>query len=264
MSSSASPTQQWDICPPPPPPPSSSPDRELKHEQSPPEKIDILHIFRCRWYLSRANLLLNIISAQKAEDGNISWVEFTPQYHSHLVNCAIALVPHPVHMVEKALYVYALELLNGKGNLAFFDLQAGDCKGNNTKKHLEAAKGAKLTTHEHQCEACGQKLVPRETARMHKCPNSKVVCIGWDAAPGEASQARPEAGLDTPPAPLTTYVRTAPSNSSVRTAVTGGLQIRDAEGFRIQAIENGYRRHVTLQWQADALVATGEWTLGWS
>jgi hypothetical protein len=68
------------------------------------------------------------------EDGNISWVEFAPQYHSHLVKCAIALVPHPVFMVKKVMFVYILELLNGKGNSAYFDLQAGGRKANNAQK----------------------------------------------------------------------------------------------------------------------------------
>src|ERR1700758_2107788 len=58
--------------------------------------FDILNIFRRRWFLSRDHLLTNVISAQKDESGNISWAEFTPPYHSHLVKCAVALVPHPV------------------------------------------------------------------------------------------------------------------------------------------------------------------------
>ncbi|KAI0247490.1 hypothetical protein BJV78DRAFT_1285481 [Lactifluus subvellereus] len=46
---------------------------------------DILNIFRRRWFLSRDKLVANVISAQKAEDGKFSWVEFEPAYHSHLV-----------------------------------------------------------------------------------------------------------------------------------------------------------------------------------
>src|SRR6266702_6730179 len=42
--------------------------------------FDILNIFCCSWFLSRANLLVNTISAQMAEDGKISWVEFTPPF----------------------------------------------------------------------------------------------------------------------------------------------------------------------------------------
>jgi hypothetical protein len=47
--------------------------------------FDVLNIFRRRWFLSRTALLTHVISAQKAEDGNISWVEFDPPFHSHLV-----------------------------------------------------------------------------------------------------------------------------------------------------------------------------------
>ena len=136
--------------------------------------FDILNIFRCRWFLSRANLLASVISAQKAEDGNISWVEFTPQFHSHLVKCAVALVPClcPVPKAKRVMFVFILELLNGEGHTAFFKLQKGGRKANNAqkeKRHLarkrsqaakqererEAAKAAKLPPHECQCEACG-------------------------------------------------------------------------------------------------------------
>ena len=55
----------------------------------------------CHWFLSRTNLLNNIYSAQKDEDGNILWVEFTPQYHSHLVKCAVALCTLPCSHSEK-------------------------------------------------------------------------------------------------------------------------------------------------------------------
>ena len=96
--------------------------------------FDILNIFRRRWFLSRPHLLTQVISAQKAEDGNISWAEFSPPYHSHLVKCAIALVPHPVPKVKKVMFVYILELLNGDGHEAFFDLKKGGRKANNAQK----------------------------------------------------------------------------------------------------------------------------------
>jgi hypothetical protein len=67
----------------------------------------------------------NAISAQKAEDRKIFWVEFTPQFHAHLVKCAVALVPRPLHKVKKVMFGYILELLNGKGPQAFFDLTTG-------------------------------------------------------------------------------------------------------------------------------------------
>ncbi|KAF8500130.1 hypothetical protein F5888DRAFT_1632940 [Russula emetica] len=96
--------------------------------------FDILNILRRRWFLSWSHLLANVISAQKAEDGNISWVEFTPQFHSHLVKCAVALVPHPVYKVKKVMFGFILELLNGEGHMAFFELQKGGRKANNAQK----------------------------------------------------------------------------------------------------------------------------------
>ena len=98
--------------------------------------FDILNIFCHHWFLSRANLLASVISAQKAEDGNIFWVEFTPQFHSHLVKCAIALVPClcPVPKAKRVMFVFILELLNGEGHMAFFEPQKGGCKANNAQK----------------------------------------------------------------------------------------------------------------------------------
>ena len=78
--------------------------------------------------------MANVISSQKDEDGNISWVEFTPQYHSHLVKCAVVLVPHPVLKVKKVMFAYILKLLNGTGHMAFFELQKGGRKANNAQK----------------------------------------------------------------------------------------------------------------------------------
>ena len=82
--------------------------------------FDVLNIFCHRWFLSRTALLAQVISAQKAEDSNISWVEFSPPFHSHLVKCAVALVPRlgcPVPMVKRVMFVFILELLNWEGHL---------------------------------------------------------------------------------------------------------------------------------------------------
>jgi hypothetical protein len=85
------------ITPPPPPSPPPKPTGGARTRKSPPEDaelsvFDILNLFRRCWFLSWANLTANAVSAQKAEDGKLSWVEFTPHFHSHLVKCAVALV----------------------------------------------------------------------------------------------------------------------------------------------------------------------------
>jgi predicted RNA-binding Zn-ribbon protein involved in translation (DUF1610 family) len=262
--------------------------------------FDIQNIFRRRWFLSRAHLLTNVISAQKDEDGNISWVEFTPQYHSHLVKCAVALVPHPVLKVKKVMFVYILELLNEGGHEAFFNLKSGGRKANNAQKEKrrlarkrsraskrererEAAKVAKLPTRQRQCMTCGRKFESRKTAKKHKCPKAKVERVRLEAAGGEASQARPPAKLNKPPATITPHAPTTtrmapvkarpPPNSNVTPSVTGGLKIWDegdpevpgTRGFRLQRIVGGSDRMTTpARENADTLVATGNWQLGWS
>ncbi|KAH9959891.1 hypothetical protein BGW80DRAFT_1464548 [Lactifluus volemus] len=87
--------------------------------------FDCHNIFCCRWFLSWDHLVANVISAQKAEDRKIFWVEFTPQFHAHLVKCAVALVPCPLNKVKKVMFEFILELLNGEGPQAFFDLTKG-------------------------------------------------------------------------------------------------------------------------------------------
>ena len=252
----------------------------VKLKRSPPGKVelsvfDILNIFRRRWFLSRAHLLANAISAQKAEDGNISWVEFTPQYHSHLVKCAVALVPHPVLTVKKVMFVYILELLNGKGNLAFFDLHLGGRKANNAqkeKRHLarkrscaskrererEAAKVAKLPTRERQCVACGRKFASRKTSKRHKCPNSKVARAPREAAVVQALPAMPMAPVVMPPALSTSHAPTAPSNSNSSPVVTGGSQDHLSHGFgTYRNLQTGAIRSPANNWQRQQIEATG-------
>ena len=185
--------------------------------------------------------MTNVISAQKAEDGNFSWVEFAPPYHSHLVKCTVALVPHPVHVVKRVMFVYILELLNGEGHTAFFNLQKGGRKANNAQKEKrrlawkrrhaakrerdrEVAKAAKLPSVERQCEACGRKFTSHKTSSKHKCTKSKGESMRKEAAAVPATQVAPKARLIKPVATITPHAPPAPSHSSPPPAVTEGLQ----------------------------------------
>jgi hypothetical protein len=96
------------------------------HENSDLSIFDILSLFHHCWFLSVDSLRAQALLAQKAEDGNIIWVKFTPQFHSHLVKSAVALAPWPIQKVKKVLFVYTLELLNGVSPQAFFNLTKGD------------------------------------------------------------------------------------------------------------------------------------------
>ncbi|KAF8266162.1 hypothetical protein EI94DRAFT_1733714, partial [Lactarius quietus] len=179
--------------------------------------FDVLNIFHHRWFLSRTALLDHTISAQKAKDGNISWVEFSPPFHSHLVKCAVALVlihACPVPMAKWVTFVFILEMLNQEGHQTFFELRKGGRKANNAQKEKcrlarkrSSAKVAQLPPHEQQCLGCGRKFNSHKTAKKHKCSKSKVVRTK-EAAVGEASShpvppTKPNklAAPITPPAP---------------------------------------------------------------
>ena len=66
------------------------------------------------------------------------------------------------------------------------------------REAAKAAKAAKLPMRQRQCKACGRKFKSCKTAKKHKCPKSKVVCVAKEAATGQASQATPRARSDTP------------------------------------------------------------------
>jgi hypothetical protein len=96
--------------------------------------FNIINTFRCHWFISADHLRTQDLSAQKAEDGSIFWVEFTPQYHTHLVKWAIVLVPQLIQKVKKVMFIYILELLNLEGHQAFFDLSKGKKQATATQK----------------------------------------------------------------------------------------------------------------------------------
>ena len=66
-----------------------------------PGVFDILNTFWQQWSSFRSHLLANTLSAHKAEDRLIFWVEFAPPFRSLLVKCALTPVPHPVPRVKK-------------------------------------------------------------------------------------------------------------------------------------------------------------------
>jgi hypothetical protein len=87
--------------------------------------FDILNTFQHHWFLSVEHLRAQALLAQKPKNGKKNWVEFAPQFHAHLVKCAVALVLQPISKVKKVMFVYILELLNKEGPQAFFNLTKG-------------------------------------------------------------------------------------------------------------------------------------------
>ena len=77
--------------------------------------FDVLNIFRARWYINRPHILSLALFAQKAGEGNeVTWVEFSPQSHSHLVKQALALAPpsYPLALVKRVMFTFLLEVVN--------------------------------------------------------------------------------------------------------------------------------------------------------
>jgi hypothetical protein len=79
--------------------------------------FDILNTFCARWFLNRDHLTANILSAQKDDSGHFTWVNFSPPFHTHLVQCMHALLPPlcPVAKGKKVMFVFILEILNSEG-----------------------------------------------------------------------------------------------------------------------------------------------------
>jgi hypothetical protein len=124
-----------------------------------------------------------VLSAQKAEDGKFFWVEFTPQFHAHLVKCAVALVPHPLQKVKQVMFVYLLELLNGEGPQSFFNLTKGQRIATQAQKdkwqlawkrnhasrweHQKVTEEAEEGLPQQQCKVCGQKFASCKAVKRH-------------------------------------------------------------------------------------------------
>ena len=112
------PNKKMKLTPPSPPIPSADrPPPSGVEEADAPSIFDVLNIFRRRWFLNRDHLIANILSAQKDERGKISWVDFQPPFHTHLVRRALALLPAlcPVAKGKRCMFVFVLEVLDGDG-----------------------------------------------------------------------------------------------------------------------------------------------------
>ena len=77
--------------------------------------FNVLNIFCARWFVNHAHILSLALFAQKAGKGNkVSWVEFSPQSHSHLVKQALTLAPpsYPLTLVKQVMFSFILEVVN--------------------------------------------------------------------------------------------------------------------------------------------------------
>ena len=55
--------------------------------------FEVLNIFHRRWFLNRDHLISKVLSAQKDNRRNVTWVDFDPIFHTSLVWRALTLLP---------------------------------------------------------------------------------------------------------------------------------------------------------------------------
>ena len=111
-------TERAALQPPPqtsaPPPLVRAPVVHLKADG--PSVFEVLNIFRRNWFLNRDHLIAKVLSAQKDDRSNYTWVEFDPLFHTSLIRRALALLPPlcPVARGKRVMFVFLLEVLSGK------------------------------------------------------------------------------------------------------------------------------------------------------
>ena len=150
------------------PTPSLSPAK-APPQRSPPSAEDLcLRTFRSCWFLDRDWLISFAASAQRVKpDAPITWVEFMPKGHTHLVRSTLKLVPVSKHLplakIKEVMFTFLLETLNAPGSPPGF---------------FNARKAAK----------------PRTRTRKRKSEGKQSVAMAIDAPPSNSNPPPPSTG----------------------------------------------------------------------
>ena len=167
--------------------------------------FNIQNTFRARWFLNKDQLVPNVASAQKDDKGHLSWVEFTPHFHTHLLQCARRVLPPsvPVVKVKRVMFVFLLEVLSGElPQKGFFSAPASAGKQNAkaTARRTRAprtAAAAPSRTPAAQPQARARTPAQRPgTTRSTANPSTRAA-TPWDVPKVERE--------DTPQIPLTLW-----------------------------------------------------------
>jgi hypothetical protein len=54
--------------------------------------FNVLNIFQSQWFIHRKHLIANVLSATKDSDGQLTWVDFMPVFHTVLIKCMCTLL----------------------------------------------------------------------------------------------------------------------------------------------------------------------------
>ena len=128
------------------PAPSLSP-AQAPPKCSPPSAEDLcLKTFRSCWFLDKDWLISFVASAQRARPvAPITWVEFMPKGHTHLVRSALKLVPVSKHLplakLKEVMFTFLLETLNAPGSSpGFFNARKAAKPRKRTRKRKAGEK----------------------------------------------------------------------------------------------------------------------------
>ena len=127
--------------------PSASTAEAPKQKPSPPfaESLCLKTFWAC-WYLDKDWLVSFVASAQCAHpDAPITWVEFMPKGHTHLVRSALKLVPVSKHLplakIKEVMFTFILETLNApSSSLGFFNARKATKLRKRTRKRKSGEK----------------------------------------------------------------------------------------------------------------------------
>ena len=140
-------TTGYRVMPSAPPVPSASTAEAPKLKPSPPSAESLcLKTFRACWYLDKDWLVSFVASAQCARpDAPITWVEFMPKGHTHLVHSALKLVPVSKHLplakIKEVMFTFILKTLNAPGTLpGFFNAHKATKPRKRTRKRKSGEK----------------------------------------------------------------------------------------------------------------------------
>jgi hypothetical protein len=99
----------------PPAPPQATPASNPRPQDSDYSVFDVLNIFRSRWFINCEHLIANTLSAMRDSDGQFTWVDFLPAFHTSLVKRMCTLLPpgFTVARSKRVLFVFILEILTG-------------------------------------------------------------------------------------------------------------------------------------------------------
>jgi hypothetical protein len=163
--------------------------------------FDVLNTFCARWFLNRDYLTANILSAQKDESRHFTWVNFSPPFHTHLVQRMHALLPPlcPMAKGKKVMFVFILEILDSEGpnQGSFWKMLKKHC----TRSKLLKKAAVKPASPPSALHGSGAVTAPTiSQVLVSKVTGSRDDVEMGDLSPKSANQA-PAASAPPPPLP---------------------------------------------------------------